>query len=131
MPAALVLLLSAIFGGAAAVNAVDARTSAAVSFLSAHGWAVEAAACETAEVAIPARFGSVYEDYNALQLSQGFDLTPYRGAVLTRCTFPVTDPPAGADGPVFANVFFDGNTVVAADVCSVGVNGWIRGVVGQ
>ena len=131
IPAALALLLSAIFRGAAAVDAApDARAAAAVRFLSANGWAAEISSCETAEVAIPERFGTVYEDYNALQLAQGFDLTPFRGKVLTRLTFVLAQPPADADGPVLANVFFDGDDIVAADICAVGVNGSIRGVVG-
>ena len=131
-PTALLLLLSAIFNCSAAVGAVpDARASAAAAFLSANGWQVSAASCETAEVQIPERFGQVYENYNALQLAQGFDLTPYRGAVLTRYTFPVPEPPSGADGPVLANVFFDGDRIVAADLCAVGLNGFIRGVIGE
>ena len=130
LPAALVLVLSAIFGGAAAVDAVpDEGAAAAVSFLASHGWTVDGSACEKTAVHIPERFGDVYENYNEIQLAQGFDLSPYRGRVLTRYTFPVTNPPDGAQGPVLANVFFDGDTVVAADVCSVGLNGFVRGVI--
>ena len=130
LPAALVALLSAIFGGAAAVDAVpDAGASAAVSFLAAHGWTADASACEKTAVQIPERFGAVYENYNEIQLAQGFDLSPCRGRVLTRYTFPVTDPPDDAEGPVLANVFFDGDAIVAADLCAVGINGWIRGVI--
>ncbi len=131
LPAALALLLSAIFGGAAAVDAVpDQRAAAALSFLASHGQTADAASCETAEVTIPERFGTVYEDYNAIQLAQGFDLTSYRGQTLTRYTFSLADPPAGAGGRTLANVFFDGNVIVAADLCDVGLNGAIRGVIG-
>ena len=131
-PAMLLLLLAAIFGGAAAVDTVpDARVKTAVEFLAANGWTVDPVLCDTAEVVIPEQFGTVYENYNALQLAQGFDLTPCRGAVLTRFTFPVSDPPDDVEGPVLANVFFEGGTIVAADLCAVGLNGFIRGVIGE
>ena len=131
IPLALLLLLSVIFGCAAAVDAVpDARARAAVDFLAANGWEADAATCETACAPIPEVFGKVWTDYNALQLSQGFDLSPCRGRVLTRYTFSVANPPDGADGPVLANIFFDGDVIAAADLCAVGLNGFIRGVVG-
>ena len=132
LPTALVLLLSAIFSADAAVSAVpDARASAAVAFLAANGWTADASSCQTAEVSVPEQFGPVYQTYNDLQLSQGFDLTPYRGAVLTRYTFTLTAPSYCADGPVLANVFFSGGEIAAADVCAVGLNGFIRGVIGE
>ena len=131
LPATLLMLLSAIFNGAAAVDAVpDPRISAAVDFLASYGWTAAPASCETAEVAVPETFGRVWEGYNDLQREQGFDLSPCRGRLLTRFTFTVTDPPPDAVGPVLANVFFDGETVVAADICAVGSSGFIRGVIG-
>ena len=86
--------------------------------------------CETAEVLIPSEFGAVYESYNALQSAQGFDLLPLRGQTVTRYSFAVTDYPEEAyEGTVRANVLFAGNKIVAADLCSVALDGFICGVI--
>ncbi|MBQ6067303.1 MAG: DUF4830 domain-containing protein [Clostridia bacterium] len=130
LPAVLIFLLAAVFSFAEAADALpDANASAAVAFLAEHGWTVDPASCETAEVRIPAEFGAVYESYNALQRSQGFDLLPLRGQTVARYSFTVTDYPEEAyAGTVRANVLFAGKKIVAADLCSVALDGFIRGV---
>ena len=130
LPAVLVFLLAVIFSCAEAADALpDANAAAAVSFLEENGWTVDPASCETARVLIPSEFGAVYERYNALQRSQGFDLLPLRGQTVARYSFAVTDYPEEAfAGTVRANVLFAGNKIVAADLCSAALDGFIRGV---
>ena len=41
-------------------------------------------------VTVPKPFDAVYEDYNALQQTQGFDLQRYRGKEVQRYRYPVT-----------------------------------------
>ena len=129
-PAVLVLLLLSIIGRASPAAALpDPRAQVAAAYLTERGWAVDVASCEYAEVTIPERFGEVYRQYNALQKTQGFDLTPYRGRRAARFTFALTENPFPEEaGPVRANVLFVEDAVVAADLCSVGMNGFIRGV---
>lgn len=130
LPAVLILLLAAVLGGASATDALpDADAVKAAGYLAECGWTVDAASCETARVRIPAEFGAVYERYNALQRSQGFDLTPWRGCDARRYTFTVTDYPGYENtGLVRANVLFAGGEIIAADLCSAELNGFIRGV---
>ena len=130
LPAVLVFLLAAILSCAEATDALpDANAESAVAFFAEYGWTVDPASCETAEVLIPSEFGAVYESYNALQRSQGFDLTPLRGCAVTRYTFTVTNyPEKEYAGTVRANVLFADNKIVAADLCSVALDGFIRGV---
>ncbi len=130
IPAALALLLAGIFRCAEATDAVpDPQVARAASFLTSHGWSVDISSCETAEVLIPGRFSTVYESYNALQRTQGFDLTPYRGESLRRVSFTVTNYPGyEGSGLIRAHIFLDGTAVVAADLCSVELGGFIRGV---
>ena len=123
------LLLSAFFRCAAVGTVADARIQKAVDFLSQYGWATDADSCETTQVQIPAQFGKVYERYNDLQRAQGFDLNAYRGAVLTRYSFRVGNATFCDGGPVIANVFFKDDAIVAADLCDIGIDGHIRGVV--
>ena len=130
LPAVLIFLLAAIFSCAEAADALpDANAEAAVAFLAEYGWMVDPASCETAQVLIPSEFGAVYESYNALQRSQGFDLEPLRGSRTERYSFIVTNYPGFEEsGTVRANVLFCGNEIVAADLCSVELDGFIRGV---
>ncbi len=128
-PAALVLLLSVLFRCAEAANAVDPQASLAAAFLSSYGWETEEASCEITEITVPVRFNAVYEGYNALQQAQGFDLARYRGEALRRVSFTVTNYPGyEGSGLIRANVLMDGTAVVAADLCSVELGGFIRGV---
>lgn len=125
------LLLISVFGGSAAVDArPDARAETASRFLAQYGWEVDASSCEITEVRIPPVFGAVYESYNELQRSQGFDLSAYRGKTLQRVTFSVINFPGYENSSLIrGNVFLDGDRVAAADLCSVEADGFICGVV--
>ena len=130
LPALLVLLLAAVFCGAAVGARPSEEAEIARRFLARYGWETDVSSCETAEIRIPAEFDPVYARYNELQLSQGFDLSVFRGRTLRRVTFTVTNYPGYEDsGLIRGNVFLDGETVAAADLCSVEINGFIRGVV--
>ena len=67
--------------------------AARLAFLSSFGWTAAASPEESVQVAIPAEFDQIYENYNALQFSQGFDLTPYRGQTVERYTYQVLNYP--------------------------------------
>lgn len=128
VPAVLLAALLSIFHGAAVVGAVpDQRKDTAVRYLAAYGWQVDADTCEAAEVQIPERFSEVYKRYNELQRAQGFDLTPYRGCTARRFSFPVTGAEVSA-GPLRANVLFCGDEIIAADICSTALDGFMSGV---
>ena len=123
-PAVISLLLLAIFNGASpAVALPDPRAAAAEAFLAERGWKVDPASCQAAEVTIPERFGEVYRQYNELQRSQGYDLAPYRGCRAARFTFTLA-----GEGSLLANVLFVEDVIVAADICDVGINGFIEAV---
>lgn len=129
-PAMISLLLVSIFRGASpAVALPDPRAAAAEAFLADHGWQVDPASCRAAEVAIPERFGKVYRQYNELLRARGYDLTPYRGRRAARFTFTLAreTSPVG-EGTLLANVLFVENKIVAADICDVGIDGFLIAV---
>lgn len=104
---------------------------AAAQFLSQFGWTVDAGSAECKEVTVPAEFDKVFAGYNQLQKAQGLDLSKYKKKELTRYTFTVTnyDKVTGDsyDGKVYANVLVYRNRVVAGDICSADVSGFIHG----
>ena len=58
---------------------------------------------------IPSEWNDVYDEYNALQQTQGFDLDGLRGASVTRYIYPV-----GESGEVTL-IIADGGRLVGAD----------------
>lgn len=98
-----------------------------IALLKSFGWEVEETPVEEADVTIPAEFDRVFENYNAIQRSQGFDLSKYKNRDMKRFTYRVTNYP-DYEGTVFCNLLVYKNRVVGADICSSDVNGFIRGL---
>jgi len=90
---ALTLLLVIIISGAVFFSfaSKDANASLCLNFIESLGYHPEIEPVEIADVSVPEGFGKVYENYQALQMEAGFDLTPYRGTHLTRYTFRLSD----------------------------------------
>ena len=59
------------------------------AFLAGFGWEIDEEQTEEDAVVIPAKFDTVYEDYNEIQKAQGLDLERYRGKTVMRYTYPV------------------------------------------
>ncbi len=79
--------------------------------------------CTVDEITVPFEFNDVYHNYNEIQLSQGFDLSEYKGKVLNKYTFNVLNHPDGEH--IFAEVLIFEGTVVGADVYSTELDGFI------
>ena len=124
------LILSAILllgGGdtetaAAAVSSNDAR----VQFLKNFGWDVTTSPVESGQVKIPEQSSQVFDRYNALQKSQGYDLTEYAGQKVMRYVYKINNFP-GATEPVYATVLVYKNKIIGGDVTDTAARGQIRG----
>ncbi|MFY9382245.1 MAG: DUF4830 domain-containing protein [Eubacteriales bacterium] len=101
-----------------------------IAFLQSFGWEVDPEPVEEAKVTIPAEFDRVFESYNAIQKQQGLDLSKYKNRDMTRYTYKVLNYP-NYDGTVYANILVYRNRVVAGDICSADVNGFIKGLSGK
>ena len=95
------------------------------SFLSQFGFNCAKDATEVCEIKLPTQFDGVLCDYNEIQKRQGLDLSRYKGKKLTRYTIEITNYP-DYKGTVYANVITYKNKVVAGDICSADVNGFIK-----
>lgn len=104
--------------------AVDVKTNEGrVAFLASFGWEVAEEPVQTQEVRVPTEPNEVFQRYNELQLSQGYDLTQYSGKTLRRYVYTVTNYPAADGGPYYATVLVYKNEVAGGDVCSAAQNG--------
>lgn len=97
-----------------------------VQFLAQYGWTVSPTPTEVYEVEIPQTFDEIYETYNDLQRSQGFDLSAYRGMRVKRWSYDITNYPDGIRG-VRANLLVYNDRVIGGDVCSVESDGFLHG----
>ncbi len=124
--AALVLLLGG--GGSAETSAPASVTSNddRVKFLTSFGWEVVTSPTQTSQVRIPAEQSKVFERYNALQKSQGYDLAPYAGKTVMRYVYKIKNYP-GATEPVYATLLICNNQVIGGDVTDTSATGLMQG----
>ena len=81
----------------------------------------------TEELLIPEEMDESYDDYLALQTSQGFDLEQYAGKRVKRYTYEITNYPTGEAG-VQANLMIYRNTVIGGEVLSPQMDGFLHGL---
>ena len=93
--AAVIIAVILFFGGddttatAAPISSNDAR----VQFLRDFGWDVTNSPKESSQVKIPDKSSEVFDRYNALQKSQGYDLGKYAGKTVMRYVYKVNNFP--------------------------------------
>ena len=108
--------------GAATVSDNDSR----VKFLTDFGWEVSTSPAESGQVRIPTEQTAVYERYNALQKSQGYDLSPYAGKSVMRSVYKVNNFP-GATEPVYATILVYKNKIIGGDITNTAAKGVVQG----
>ncbi len=127
--AAVIVALILLFGGdetqttsAAPVANNDAR----IAFLTKFGWDVSASPTESSQVRIPENTSEVFDRYNTLQKSQGYDLSTYAGKNVMRYVYKVNNFP-GASDPVYATVLVYKNQVIGGDITDTSAGGSVQG----
>lgn len=94
-----------------------------VAYLQSFGWEVEPEPLETLQFLLPDQLTDSYQQYNSLQLAQGFDLTPCCGKKVSRFTYAVTNFPGRGQG-VQANLYVCEDAPVAGDILCPGADGF-------
>ncbi|MCR5635982.1 MAG: DUF4830 domain-containing protein [Clostridiales bacterium] len=98
-------------------------------FLRQFGWETGDDPVSYKTVTIPFTFNDVYENYNKIQLSQGLDLTPYKGKQCESYTYQISNYPY--DGEVYANMLIYNGCVIGGDICSFELDGFMYGFCGK
>ncbi len=88
---------------------------------------IDKATEQAVKIMIPSEFNQVYENYNALQQSQGLDLSDYKGKEAIRYTYNVTNSTSNDD--VRCNVIVCENKVIAGDLCTTALEGAMTSLV--
>ena len=98
-----------------------------IAYLQSFGWEVSSEPTQTQEVRIPTEPNEIFERYNDLQMSQGFDLHEYAGKCVKRYVYEVTNHPNG-DEPYYATLLIYKDAVIGGDVCSAAKGGAMHGL---
>lgn len=78
---------------------------------------------ERKEITIPQTFDKVYTNYNALQKEAGYDLLPFAGKTVTRCTYRIRNFSNDISQEVRANLFVYQNEIIGGDFSSTALAG--------
>ena len=103
-----------------------ANNDARAKFLEGFGWQVSTSPTESSQVRIPQEQSEVYSRYNALQKSQGYDLSQFAGKTVMRYVYKINNFP-GATEPVYATLLVHKNQVIGGDVTDTSPKGKIQG----
>ena len=126
---AVVILAVVLLGGRSAEATLSPNTVTSnddrIQFLASFGWEVVSSPAETSQVRIPANSSDVFARYNALQKSQGYDLSAYQGKTVMRYVYKVKNYP-GATEPVYATILISNNRVIGGDVTDTSATGVIQ-----
>ena len=129
--ALLIIGLLVIFGGtepaASAATTPVSGNDARVSFLEKLGWDVSASPVESSQVRIPKEQSELYERYNALQKSLGYDLSAYAGKAVMRYVYKVNNYP-NATEPVYATLLVYKNQIIGGDITDTSPKGIMQGL---
>ena len=123
---ALILLLGGGDNSTATSATNVSNNDARVQFLKNFGWEVSTSPTESSQVRIPKEQTQVYERYNALQKSQGYDLTQYAGKTVMRYVYKVNNYPSATE-PVYATLLVYKNQIIGGDITDTAAGGTIQG----
>lgn len=105
-----------------------ASEEARAEYLRSLGWEIETSPMETLEFMLPQPLNESYEEYNALQKEQGFDLEPYAGMQVKRYSYRVLNYPNYPDD-VQADLYLCGDVVIGGDILYCGDSGFVATLV--
>ena len=129
--AGVIIALVMLFGGSREETTPTAAPSVSdnagrVAFLKSFGWDVSTSPTESGQVKIPETSTEVFDRYNALQKSQGYDLSQFAGKTVMRYVYKINNFP-GATEPVYATILVYKNQVIGGDVTNTAAKGVIQG----
>ena len=102
-----------------------ANNDARVAFLKSFGWDVTTSPVESGQVRVPEKGNEVFNRYNELQKSQGYDLNNFAGKTVMRYVYQINNYP-NATAPVYATLLIYKNQVIGGDVTDTSAKGSIR-----
>ena len=88
------------------------------AYIESFGYEVGTVPDRIEEIRIPANFDEAYEQYNAIQREQGFDLRKYRAYYAKKYTYSIKNYDNPSPIPICANLIVIDGIIVGADISS-------------
>ena len=131
--AAVIVALILILGGsgetAATASPSLATNDGRVQFLESFGWEVTTSPLQSTQVKIPEEMSDVFRRYNALQLSQGYDLQNFAGKTVMRYVYEIVNYPEATE-KALATLLVHRGKVSGGDITETAPGGKICGFKG-
>lgn len=89
-----------------------------ISYITSLGWETDGNE-ESREIVIPQEFNNVYNDYNKVQIKQGFNLENYKSKTATIYTYSITN--YNDNNNVIADLIVIDGKLIGADMCDTNV----------
>ncbi len=124
---AAILMLILICGRLCAASDINqnADTNAKrVEFIKSLGITVDDETASSKDTIIPESFSDVYNNYNKIQKSAGYDLSAYKGCGVTIFTYSIS-PPEGYSGTCAAHLIVYKGRVIGGDISSAELGGFM------
>ena len=118
-----------LFGGSNAQSTsapAASNNDARVKFLQSFGWDVVNSPVESSQIRIPETATEVFDRYNQLQKTMGYDLSRLAGKNAMRYVYKINNYP-GATDPVYATLLVYKNEIVGGDVTDTSAKGKVQG----
>ena len=102
-------------------------TEGRVAYLKNLGWEVDQDSESFRSVVVPQKLEGIMSQYNKIQIKQGYDLNDHLGETCRQYCYDVTNYPGG-QGKVIVSLYLQNGRVIAGDVHSTAVNGFMHGL---
>lgn len=96
-----------------------------LEFIRSFGWEVGIAPTSITEIRIPSVFDEAYEQYNALQREQGFDLRKYKACYAYKYTYDIENYAEPSPVPICASLIVCEGKIIGADISSTEADGLV------
>ncbi len=125
-------ILLLLFGTARSVfkrdDAPDLNTTEGrAAYLKTLGWEVDPETESFRTVVVPKKLDGIMAQYNKLQLKQGYDLNSHLGESCRQYCYDITNYPGG-QGKVVVSLYLQNGQIIAGDIHSTAVNGFMHGL---
>jgi hypothetical protein len=97
------------------------------AYLRSLGWEIDRDSESFRSVVVPKKLEGIMAQYNKIQLRQGYDLNAHLGESCRQYCYDVTNYPGG-EGKVIVSLYLQNGKVIAGDVHSTAVNGFMHGL---
>lgn len=111
--------------GISQIDLVGNTEEERISFLKKMGYEITDTEPQKRDVVIPFEFNDVYENYNALQKKQGFDLSKYSGCRVISYCYEVKNY-EGYDKTVYANILVYEGKIIGGDIAAAELDGFMH-----